>query len=64
MIIEKEINGLLFQEQRAYRIYRSKKDRSAGKAVLCTSNEKLFLANQKLAKEKELKGEENKFIVF
>ena len=65
MIIEQKINGLLFQEQRTYRIYRSEEDRTNGVVVLVTSEESLFLRNIKLAKAKEKKGDkENKFFVF
>lgn len=62
MIIEEKINGLLFQEQRTYRIYKSEKDRTNGIATLSTSDEKIFLANKKLAKQRKKK--KNKFIVF
>lgn len=65
MIIEEKINGLLFQEQRTYRIYKSEEDRSNGKATLTTSDENRFLANKELAKRKEQQGDsENKFIVI
>lgn len=65
MIIEQTINGLLFQEHRTYRIYRSKKDRSNGKFILTTSDERAFIANKELAKKKRAKGDKkNKFIVL
>lgn len=64
MIIEETINGLLFQEHRIYRIYRSKEDRSNGKFILAISDEVVFLANKKLAKSKRRKGDKkNKFII-
>lgn len=65
MIIEQKINGLLFQEQRTYRIYASEDDRTNGNAIVSTSDEEMFLANKKLAKEKEEAGDgKNKFIVM
>lgn len=65
MIIEEKINGLLFQEQRTYRIYASEEDRTNGKSILCTSEEEKFIANKALAKSKEVIGNKhNKFIVL
>lgn len=65
MIKEEYINGLLFQEQRTYRVYRSKESLMKGEgAVLITSDEEVFNANRKLAAEKLEKGEDNKFIVM
>lgn len=65
MIIEEKINGLLFQEQRTYRIYASEEDRTNGKFILSCSEEEKFLANKELAKSKEAKGDDNnKFIVL
>lgn len=65
MIIEEKINGLIFQEQRTYRIYKSEEDKVNSRNTLVTSDEKLFLANKELAKQKEISGDkENKFIVI
>lgn len=65
MIIEEKINGLLFQEQRTYRIYKSEEDKRNGNAILTCSDEKLFLANKELARKKEENGDEqNKYIVI
>lgn len=65
MIIEEIINGMLFQEQRTYRIYASEEDRSNDSAMFVTSDEAKFLKNKELARKKERIGDkENKIIVF
>lgn len=65
MIIEETINGLLFQEQRTYKIYKSEADRTAGKFTLSTSDERKFLQNKELARQKaEKQDPNNKFIVL
>jgi len=65
MIIEETINGLLFQECRSYRIYKSEEDRTNGKFTLATSDETKFLANKELAKQKELENDKNnKFYII
>lgn len=63
MIIKEEVNGLIFLEQRTYRVYESEEDWKRGRAIITTSNEELFIANKSLAKEKEENGDShNKFI--
>ena len=65
MIKEEKINGLLFQEQRTFRIYASEEDRTNGKFILSTSDEKAFLANKRLARKKEKTGDkDNNFYVL
>jgi hypothetical protein len=65
MIIEETINGMLFQEQRTYRIYASEEDRSNDNHMFVTSDEAKFLKNKELARKKERIGDkENKIIVF
>jgi hypothetical protein len=65
MIIEETINGMLFQEQRTYRIYASEEDRSNDNAMFVTSDEVKYLKNKELAIAKEKAGDkENKIIVF
>lgn len=63
MIIEETINELLFQEQRTYRIYKSEEDKLNGKFALATSDERTFLDNKQLAKQKEQDNSENQFII-
>lgn len=43
MIINEEINGVLFIEQRTFYIYMSEEDRQNGKYSFVTSDEKVFL---------------------
>jgi hypothetical protein len=50
MIKEVHINGLLFQEQRTYRIYASEENRTAGRPILTTSDEKLYKKHMRIAK--------------
>ena len=65
MIIEETINGMLFQEQRTYRIYESEEHRNIDKSIFVTSDEAKFLKNKELALAKKKAGDkENKIIVF
>lgn len=65
MIIKEEINGLIFQEQRTYRIYKSEEDMKNGNVTLTCSEEELFLANKEQARSKAAEGnKDNKFIVM
>lgn len=65
MLIQENINGLIFQEQRTYRIYKSVEDMLNGEFTFCTSNEKIFIENKILAKQKEVENnKDNKFIVL
>lgn len=53
MIIEETINGMLFQEQRTYRIYESEEHRNIDKSIFVTSDEAKFLKNKELALAKK-----------
>lgn len=43
MIIEEEVNGMIFVEQRTYYIYSSKEDQKEDKWLVSTSNEDTYL---------------------
>jgi hypothetical protein len=55
MIIQEEINGLIFSEQRTYRIYRSKKDLMNDRPMRITSSLESFNEIKEEMRKKSLK---------
>ena len=52
MILEENINGLFFVEQRTFYIYNSEEDRKIGKYSFATSDESLFIKHKENLKNK------------
>jgi len=52
MILEENINGLVFVEQRTFYIYKSEEDRKKGNYSFVTSDESLFLTHKENLRNK------------
>lgn len=52
MILEENINGLVFVEQRIFYIYNSEEDRKNGNYSFFTSDESLFLTHKENLRNK------------